>query len=159
MLYGSGVDKEFIGILFSVYLIVVLFSDYPTGGFADIFGRRNIHSVGLCLEGISLIIMSLFYNSLALLSAFILSVVGIAMMSGSLSAWFVDEAKRIFGDQDSIKQYMEKYFSLSYSLNSALGLVGGLTASLISLYGLKYPVLIGGILFIVLAIFIIFLTN
>jgi len=160
MLYKSGIDKEFIGLLFSIYLITVLFSDYPTGGFADTLGRRGIHALGLFLEGLSLLLISIFnYIGSVLILAFIVSGIGFAMMSGSLSAWFVDEAKKLFDSQDDVRKYMEKYFSLSYGLNSGLGLIGGLVASLISIYGITYPVLVGGILYMVLALNLILLAK
>jgi|Deesub1362B_J571_1020462.scaffolds.fasta_scaffold00003_597 MFS family permease len=159
MLYQSGIDKDIIGLLFSTYLFTVLISDYPTGGFADTWGRTKIHSIGLFTEGISLILISIIHNTTILFIAFILSGLGIAMMSGSLTAWFVDEVKKTIEDQDHGKRYTERYFSLSYGLNSGLGLMGGIAGSLLSIYKISYPILIGGTLFIILSLSLLYIAN
>ncbi len=160
MLYSHGVDKEFVGILFSIYLITVLLLDYPTGGLADTVGRRGIHALGLFLEGVSLLLISIFPNNNIILTlAFIISGIGFAMMSGSFSAWFVDEAKKLFDDSEAAKKYMEKHFSLSYGLNSGLGLIGALAASFISTLSITHPIMIGGIIYLLLAPTLIILAN
>ena len=160
MLYSHGVDKGFIGILFSVYLVTVLLLDYPTGGLADTIGRRGVHALGLFLEGVSLLIISVFPNNNVILAlAFITSGIGFAMMSGSFSAWFVDEARKLFDDPEAVKKYMEKHFSLSYGLNSGLGLLGALAASFISSLSISYPITVGGVIYLLLALALIAIAE
>ena len=109
MLYEFGIALEKIGIILSVYTLTVLLIDYPTGVVADIIGRKTTYCLGLALEGSSLVIFSLNLGYHVMILASVISGFGVAMMSGSFSAWVVEEIKK---EREDWKEVISRVFSL-----------------------------------------------
>ena len=52
-----GLTNYKIGILWSIILFVQMICDYPTGGFADKYGRLKIFMIGMIFMGTSIFMM------------------------------------------------------------------------------------------------------
>ncbi|MDK4492288.1 MFS transporter, partial [Fusobacterium necrophorum] len=96
ILYGSvitayllqeGLTNYQIGILWSIVLFSQMIFDYPTGGFADKYGRLKIFTIGMLFMGLSLFMM-ISENIFLLYSGAIILGVGESQVSGTLFPWF-----------------------------------------------------------------------
>jgi hypothetical protein len=87
---SRGLSLSDVGLLFAVYGLLLVALELPTGGLADVIGRRPVLlvSAGLHLAG------ALAFAFAPSLSAFLLAVgilgVARALLSGPLEAWYVD---------------------------------------------------------------------
>jgi MFS family permease len=156
MLYEFGITLEKIGIILSVYTLTVLLIDYPTGVVADIIGRKTTYCLGLALEGSSLVIFSLNLGYHVMILASVISGFGVAMMSGSFSAWVVEEIKK---EREDWKEVISRVFSLSSGIGTAAGLASGFLASLIAIFGTRYPILVSGALLVIISLFLLIIGG
>ena len=83
-----GLTNYKIGILWSIILFVQMICDYPTGGFADKYGRLKIFMIGMIFMGTSIFMMVSGNGFLLYLGAIILGI-GESQVSGTLFPWFV----------------------------------------------------------------------
>jgi len=156
LLYSKGRLESDIGLLFMLYTGTVLLLDYPTGGLADIIGRKKTFSAGLLIEGSAVIGICYAHSLVALAGLFIISGLGMTLMSGSLSAWFVEAARGMpnIETEAELEAYLSSYFSLGRVCSSGLGILGAALGSLLALWRLSVPVLGAGILYVGLGAFL-----
>jgi len=143
MLFSAGLPVESITLLFSLQFAVVFVADYPTGAVADVFGRRTTYAAGMIVQGSALVLLSRVRAPVLMAICFALMGMGMALMSGSLSAWFVDEARKRFSEQVS-QGYINKYFSAASGTATLMGAVGGVVAAAVAIFNLSAPVLGAG---------------
>lgn len=85
-----GLSLTQISNLFSIEQVLIAVFDYPTGIISDKFGRKKIFSLGFLSWGIGIILFCISTDYIIFLLAIICLALGIALVSGSPSAWFVD---------------------------------------------------------------------
>lgn len=96
-LIEKGLSFSQIGLLFSVYLGTTAVLDYPTGGLADKYGRRNIYIVGKLFTSLSYFILFFGISFPALIFSYVLKGIGSSQLSGSLITWLGDtEDKEVY---------------------------------------------------------------
>lgn len=61
-----GINNTQIGFIWSLVLFSQMIFDYPTGSFADKYGRLRIFTIGMIFMGIATIIIAKSYNVLML---------------------------------------------------------------------------------------------
>ena len=98
-LMDFGFDIGQIGISMGVMGATIMILELPTGGFADTIGRKRVYMIS-CVINICAYILILFAsNFIQLIITVVLKGIGRALSSGSMDAWFVDEHKRLGGDE------------------------------------------------------------
>ena len=135
-----------IGVLLSVSNWVTAFLDFPTGALSDLKGRKLTSTGGLFLFGIGLLIYGLGKNFSTFVVALSLMGAGFAFVSGSITAWYLHEIKKI-----GLKSEIHRVFSLSTGFSSAISALAGVVAGIAASVSLRLPFLIGGAVACVMA--------
>jgi hypothetical protein len=92
---ARGLSLAEIGLLFTVHGVVVMALELPTGGLADVLGRRPVVVAGAVLHLVSCVVLATATNFPGFLAAIVLLGVGRALDSGPVEAWYVDTVHRI----------------------------------------------------------------
>ena len=87
---ARGLSLADLGLLLTAYGVVVLVLELPTGGLADVLGRRPVVLLGTALHALSCTAFVLADGVPGFLLAFVLHGVGRALDSGPVEAWYVD---------------------------------------------------------------------
>lgn len=127
--FGFNIGQ--IGMAMAVMGTTVLLLELPTGGLADTVGRKRIYmiSVFFYIAGYSLMLFASGFFQL--ITAVILIGTGRALSSGTMDAWFVDEHKRLGGDDEHLQKDLAR---AGIVIPAALGvgtLAGGIIPGLI----------------------------
>ena len=94
-----GFDIGQIGIAMGIMGATVMVLELPTGGFADALGRKRIYMIS-CVCNICAWALVLFISTFPqLVIAVVFKGIARALSSGSMDAWFVDEHKKLGGDE------------------------------------------------------------
>jgi MFS family permease len=92
---ARGLSLAEIGLLFMVHGIVVTVLELPTGGLADVLGRRPVVVAGALLHLASCVVFATATSFAGFLAGVLLMAVGRALDSGPVEAWYVDTVHRI----------------------------------------------------------------
>jgi MFS family permease len=97
---ARGLSLGEIGLLFTVHGLVVVALELPTGGLADVLGRRPVVVAGTALHLLSCVVFAVATDFGGFLAAVLLLALGRALDSGPLEAWYVDTVHRLEPDAD-----------------------------------------------------------
>ena len=92
---SRGLSLAEIGVLFTVHGAVVVVLELPTGGLADVLGRRPVVVAGAALYLLSCLVFATATSFPAFLAAILLLGLGRTLDSGPVEAWYVDTVHRI----------------------------------------------------------------
>ncbi|MBW3020049.1 MFS transporter, partial [Candidatus Woesearchaeota archaeon] len=135
----NGLNFKQIMILQSLYSILVVLLEVPTGYVADIFGRKHSISAASIFYATGIIVYSFGSNFYQFLIAELIWAFGVSLMSGADSALIYDtlidlkqekKFKKISGNGNF-------YYLIALSICS-------LTGGLIAKYGLRWPLIATG---------------
>ena len=148
-----GINNTQIGLIWSLVLFSQMIFDYPTGSFADKYGRLRIFTIGMIFMGIATIIIAKSYNVLMLYISGILLGLGESQVSGTLFSWFVNSISI-----ENNKEKQEYIFKINAQSQFLTNIIGVLTGFIISFFNIDYKTLliISGMLYIVNGVFIYF---
>lgn len=90
LLRARGLDLPLIGALFALYSAVVIVLELPTGGVADVLGRRRTLLVSRLLSVGGLALMAVAADVAVIAVAIMVLGTSRALQSGPLEAWYVD---------------------------------------------------------------------
>jgi hypothetical protein len=93
--HARGLSLAEIGVLFTVHGVVVTVLELPTGGLADVLGRRPVVVVGALLHLVSCLLYATATSFPGFLVGVLLLGLGRALDSGPVEAWYVDSVHRI----------------------------------------------------------------
>ena len=131
---SRGLSLAEIGLLFTVHGVIVVALELPTGGLADVLGRRPVVVAGAVLYLLSCLVFAVATSFPAFLGGILLLGVGRALDSGPVEAWYVDTVHRIDPAADVAPGLARHSAADGGSL--ALGAVlGGVTPGLLGGYG------------------------
>lgn len=147
----NNVGAYGLGLALLINKLCVTFIDYPTGVIADALGRKRSYSLGLALEGVSLVILSTSREILWVIAASIVSGIGVSLMSGSLQAWVVDGIKRY---SKNLKEDLSLTFSLARGFSTIARVFAGFIAAFIAIEGYWLPVFASGLLMMILSLIV-----
>jgi DHA3 family tetracycline resistance protein-like MFS transporter len=119
----------------------------PTGVLADIYSRRLAIILGLFLFGLAFIIEGLFPRFDVIVACQILFGVGATLMDGAEQAWITDEVG---------EERVGHVFLRSTQIGLLAGLLGAAISAGLGSLRLNLPIVIGGALSIVIAVFLSF---
>jgi MFS family permease len=92
---ARGLSLAEIGLLFTVHGLVVVALELPTGGLADVLGRRPVVVAGAALHLTSCLVFATATSFAGFLAAILVLGLGRALDSGPVEAWYVDTVHRI----------------------------------------------------------------
>jgi MFS family permease len=94
LLYASrGVDLPTAGLLMALYSAVVITLELPTGGLADLLGRRRTMLVATAISAAALVGLAFAQVAWQFAVVAAISATGRALGSGPLEAWYVDTVR------------------------------------------------------------------
>ena len=148
-----GINNTQIGFIWSLVLFSQMIFDYPTGSFADKYGRLRIFTIGMIFMGIATLIIAKSYNVFMLYISGILLGLGESQVSGTLFPWFVNSISI-----ENNKEKQEYIFKINAQSQFLTNIIGVLTGFIISFFNIDYKTLliISGMLYIVNGVFIYF---
>ena len=129
-----GLKNTQIGLLWSVVLLTQMLFDYPTGSFADRYGRLKIFTIGMALTGSAIVMMAYSVNISMLYTSAILMGIGESQISGTLFPWFVNSLDKVENLQEKEEYILKSNGQVQYSTN----IIGILTGFAISFLNLDY---------------------
>src|SRR3954464_3405471 len=97
---SRGLSLAELGVLFTVHGAVVVVLELPTGGLADVLGRRPVVVAGAVLYLLSCLVFATATSFPAFLAAILLLGLGRTLDSGPVEAWYVDTVHRIHPTAD-----------------------------------------------------------
>ncbi len=119
----------------------------PTGVLADVFSRRLSVIIGMFLIGVGFVLEGSIPRFETILAAQVLWGLGYTFVSGAEEAWIADEVG-------------EEHVGQVYLRGSQLGLVGALVGAIVSVglasIRINLPIVLGGVFYIVLGVFLVF---
>ncbi len=92
---ARGLTLAEIGLLFTVHGVVVVALELPTGGLADVLGRRPVILAGAVLHIAACVLFAVATSFPGFLLAILALGLGRTLDSGPLEAWYVDTVHRI----------------------------------------------------------------
>ena len=120
-LLGKDLSYTEVGVVWSVTLFFSTVLDFPTGNFADIYGRKLTFAMGVTSVGAGNFIFGLGSSLWVFLVAAFFVGFGAAQMSGALSSWVVDEQMK-----QNRKETIGKIFGDGSAAASMGGVIGGI---------------------------------
>lgn len=117
-----GLDLGTVGILQLIFFLSLAFLDFPTGGFADIKGRRLCLMLGFSGLSAGYLAFSTGIIHFLFMGSF-LCAIGISMISGTLEAWLVDEIGDV--QNENVKKEIRRILSTGNSLFTLGSLLSG----------------------------------
>jgi MFS transporter, DHA3 family, tetracycline resistance protein len=119
--------------------------EIPTGIVADVYSRRLSVIIGVFLIGCGFILQGVIPTFIAVLAAQVLWGIGATFTSGAADAWIADE----MGEEKLEQTYLK-----GAQIGQFFSFVGILISVLLSRGTMALPIILGGSLFIVLAVFL-----
>lgn len=136
---GIGLSFSEIALLNTVYMVMHVLIEYPSGVLADKYGRKLTFLLGMGLHSVYYTGVGLSHAFLPIAIAYSIGGTGMAFISGTLVAWIVDEVKAEKGEER-----IKFVFGRSSIYAGIFGAFSGVLASLVAVYGLHMPFLAAG---------------
>src|SRR5262245_31046093 len=130
----------------TVFELAILLREVPTGVLADTFSRRLSVIVGTLIIGASLVLEGLVPLVAAILIAEVIGGVGETYLSGATEAWLADEA----GEAHAAPIYLR-----GKQIGRLAGLIGIPVSVALASIQLNLPIVIGGVLYLSLGLFLV----
>lgn len=92
MLLSRGATIQTISLVIGVYSVTVILAEFPSGIFADIFGRKNAFLLSCLLCFLSYCVFLFSRSTVVLLLGMVSNGLGRAFSSGSMEALMIDQA-------------------------------------------------------------------
>ncbi len=128
LLAARGLDIGTIGALLATYGLTAAALELPTGGLADVVGRRPVLIAASMLFLLSTLLLGLSAGVVLLAAGIILEAAGRALDSGPLQAWYVDSVHAIDPEADLTSAFARgrSFGSLALAIGAVVG--GGVAA-------------------------------
>lgn len=155
-LESVGYDLNQISTFISIFWIVSILTELPSGIIADKIGRKNTMILSCVIRAIGL--LGLFISSGEIIYLFIGAIftsLGESFKSGTWDSWFVDNINKVDGGKS-----LDKVFSFNGVIGTTIGLLGGFFGTqLLGITNLSYPLLAGAILLVITMVVVIFFVE
>ncbi|MGP3956247.1 MFS transporter [Nonomuraea sp. 3N208] len=125
LLTERGLSLAQIGLVVTVFSIVTIGLELPTGGLADVVGRRVVLAASAAFLTAALVLMSVATTFWMFLVSGVLKGVARALSSGPATSWYVDTLHRIEGPGADLKPGLARGGAVESVALCAGVLVGG----------------------------------
>ncbi|GES13346.1 hypothetical protein Amac_069430 [Acrocarpospora macrocephala] len=123
LMTSRGLELAEIGVVFSVYGLTVMALELPTGGLADVIGRRMVVVASAVFTVVGLSVLALATSTGMFVVAMVLKGIARALSSGPVEAWFVDALHEAEGPEADLKPGLA-----AGSVAASVALCGGVLA-------------------------------
>ena len=134
-----GLTFSQIALLNTIYMVMHVLIEYPSGVLADKYGRKVTFLLGILLHSVYYTGVGLSRTFYPIALSYSIGGTGMAFISGTLVAWIVDEIK-----QEKGEDHIKFVFGRSPIFTGIFGALSGVLASLVVVYGLNMPFLAAG---------------
>lgn len=148
-LLGKGLSYTEVGAVWGVVVFVATVLDFPTGNFADIYGRKTAYVIGIVLYGVGMLVYGVGTHLWMFFAAASFVGFGSAQISGSIFSWVIDELIKVNKSDMTAKVFGDGSASASVG-----GVAGGVLIGLFFKGPLEILYYASGILFILTAVFV-----
>lgn len=90
LMQARGLSLATIGSIFALYSLVTAAAELPTGGLADVVGRRVVLVASTALTLVAYILLALARGAAMFTLSIVVFAISRALSSGPLQAWYVD---------------------------------------------------------------------
>lgn len=150
-LLGKGLSYTEVGAVWGTVVFVATVLDFPTGNFADLYGRKTAYVIGIVFYGSGMLVYGVGTALWMFFAAASLVGFGSAQISGSIFSWVIDELTKV-EREDAIS----KVFGDGSAAASVGGIAGGVLLGLFFKGPLELLYYASGILFFMTAVFVFF---
>ncbi|MFI7443744.1 MFS transporter [Nonomuraea indica] len=133
-----GLGLAEIGLVFTVFSLVTVSLELPTGGLADVVGRRVVLAVSAGFTVVALALMAVSTTFWAFLLTGVLKGVARALSSGPATAWYVDTLHDLEGPGADLKPGLARGGALE-SVALCVGVLAGGFVPLVAPARLVFP--------------------
>ncbi|MFC4588175.1 MFS transporter [Sphaerisporangium corydalis] len=124
LMTSRGLDLGEVGAATAVFSVVVVVLELPTGGLADVVGRRAVLAASALFSVVALSLMAVATSFWAFVLVSVLKGVARALSSGPAQAWYVDTLHAARGRDADLKPGLARGNAMESSA-LALGTLGG----------------------------------
>ncbi|MFI7417900.1 hypothetical protein [Nonomuraea sp. NPDC049684] len=126
LMLQRGMDVASVGLVMAIHSIAVVTLELPTGGLADVIGRRGTISASALFALASLLLLGLATGFALFAVAFVLKAVSRALASGPAQSWYVDTMHAIDGPDANLKPGLARGASMGSIALCGGTLIGGI---------------------------------
>jgi MFS family permease len=156
----NGLNYTEMGIIFAVSAITIGILDFPTGNFADRYGRKKSIVLAIVSVGCGMILYGMAKEIITFAVGEFFIGLGTAFMSGSLEAWFYDELQRdVKQTEQKTEQKAAGTFGMGMGLMNITAILAGFFATFLAGVSISLPFLASGGLLLITALFALLLLN
>ena len=123
ILLEHGCTMSTLGIAISIFSIIVITAELPTGIFADLYGRKLSFILSLVFSIVMMIVLFLSHQFFSIVICMILMGLATAFSSGSLDAMAIEDYAAVNGSATLSKGLSQFYFFQGAGL--AIGALAG----------------------------------
>ncbi|GGL18557.1 hypothetical protein Sme01_72760 [Sphaerisporangium melleum] len=125
LMTSRGLDLAQVGVVTAIFSAVVVLLELPTGGLADVVGRRVVLAASALFSVLALSLMAVAHSFWAFVVVAVLKGVARALVSGPAQAWYVDAVHAAEGPEADLKPGLGKGEGMASASLCAGTLVGG----------------------------------
>lgn len=159
LMTARGLSLAEVGLAVTVFSIVTVSLELPTGGLADVIGRRMVLAASAAFTVASLVLLSMSTTFWMFLVSGVIKGVARALSSGPATSWYVDTLHEIEGRDADLKPGLARGGAME-SVALCLGvLAGGAVPLLVPpslIFPLAAPPLVGAVAAAVLLVVVVF---
>ncbi len=142
LLLDKGVSLTAVAALGVAYSVAIIVLELPTGGLADVVGRRPMIVASAAASLVALLLLGLAESILLLVASSLLRGIGRALGSGPVEAWFVDTVQARAEVSEAELSRGLSFGLMASSVALAVGTVAGALIPFAFHTSLAVPVLI-----------------
>lgn len=128
LMLERGLTFTELGIVMAAQGLLILLLELPTGGLADLLGRRPVLLVATCFQITAIGLLAIAWTPWIIAASFALRGVYRALESGPLDSWYVDTAQAIDPDADIERGLSHAGVAVSVSIGVGALIGSGLVA-------------------------------
>ena len=125
----NGLEMQDIFVLQSIYSVVIVVLEIPSGYLADVIGRKTTLIIGSIMGFCGFVIYSSSYTFWGFLTAEITMWIGTSLVSGADSAMLYDTLKAA-NQKEKYLRFEGKMVALGNAAEAVAGILGGLLAEI-----------------------------
>ncbi|MGW4402820.1 MFS transporter [Nonomuraea sp. NPDC004702] len=159
LMTDRGLSLTQIGLAVTVFSVVTVSLELPTGGLADVIGRRMVLAASAVFTAAALALMSVSTTFGMFLVTCVIKGVARALSSGPATSWYVDTLHELEGEDADLKPGLARGGALESVAMCAGVLVGGAVPLLVppgTITPLAVPPLLGAVAAVVLLVVVVF---
>jgi MFS family permease len=108
LMSGRGLSLAQVGAVTAVHSVVVVALELPTGGLADVIGRRVVLAASALLSAAGLVLMATATTFWMFTGWAVLQGMARALSSGPAQAWYVDTLHRAAGPDADLRHGLSR---------------------------------------------------